>query len=250
MDGTLAHYDGFKGVDHIGEPIAPMVERVKRWLAAGREVKIFTARMHGHGAALVGGGVADVKTPIQEWCRRHLGCVLEVTNAKDFGMVELWDDRCVQVEANTGVPVASCKDPEAEGVQAVRVISVTGEPTVLHVESEHLQCVDPECSRLYPRKNTALHVGSCCPKCGATLDVRFHRVDVENYNLNGECSCEWFGVEFRPKLRGMNPDEQAAGRCRCTHIIFARAFLLDMSLTSHKQKRYADARGQREENAA
>jgi len=36
LDGTLAHYEGFKGAQHIGEPISPMVERVKRWLAEGK----------------------------------------------------------------------------------------------------------------------------------------------------------------------------------------------------------------------
>lgn len=109
LDGTLAHYEGWNGVNHIGEPIAPMVDRVKKWLAAGKTVKIFTARMHGHGMAVDGGGVADVKTPIQDWCEKHIGKRLEVTNEKDFGMMELWDDRCVQVESNTGIPVASCK---------------------------------------------------------------------------------------------------------------------------------------------
>jgi hypothetical protein len=110
LDGTLAHYDGFKGAAIIGEPIAPMVERVKRWLEQGKTVKIFTARMHGHGMPLIGGGVEDVRTPIENWCREHIGRVLEITNVKDFGMVELWDDRAVQVESNTGIPVASCRD--------------------------------------------------------------------------------------------------------------------------------------------
>lgn len=110
LDGTLAHYAGWQGPDSIGEPIAPMVERVKNWLANGKTVKIFTARMHGHGMAIIGGGVEDVKTPIEQWCLKHLGQVLEITNCKDFGMIELWDDRCIQVEANTGIPIASCKD--------------------------------------------------------------------------------------------------------------------------------------------
>lgn len=105
LDGTLAYYDHWRGVDHIGAPIGPMVDRVKGWLERGVTVKIFTARMHGHGAALVGGGRADVLTPIQEWCKRHIGEILEVTNVKDFGMIELWDDRAVQVRTNTGVPV-------------------------------------------------------------------------------------------------------------------------------------------------
>lgn len=109
LDGTLAHYEGWKGVNHIGAPLAPMVERVRRWLAAGKMVKIFTARIHGHGLPTAGGGVADVRTPIETWCKEHIGEVLEITNVKDFKMLELWDDRAIQVETNTGLPVASCK---------------------------------------------------------------------------------------------------------------------------------------------
>lgn len=105
LDGTLAHYEGWKGVNHIGEPISPMVHRVKAWLNEGKTVKIFTARMHGHGAPIIGGGTEDVKTPIEEWCLKHIGQVLEITNVKDFGMIELWDDRAIQVVTNSGHPV-------------------------------------------------------------------------------------------------------------------------------------------------
>jgi len=113
LDGTLAHYDGWKGIGHIGEPIAPMVERVKRWVAEGRAVKIFTARVDGGEVALAMGdqnGVAHRDVPmvrhyIEQWCLQHIGQILPVTNVKDYGMVELWDDRAVQVRANTGEPV-------------------------------------------------------------------------------------------------------------------------------------------------
>jgi len=108
LDGTLAHYDRWRGIDHIGEPIPAMVARVKAWLEQGVAVKIFTARMHGHGSPiLMSGGVtapADVLTPIEEWCAKHIGQKLPVTNIKDFGMIELWDDRAVRVQANTGIP--------------------------------------------------------------------------------------------------------------------------------------------------
>lgn len=102
LDGTLAFYDQWRGPDHIGDPIPAMLERVKTWLAQGRTVKIFTARMHDHGVPLIGGGFADVRGPIERWCHQHLGQVLEVTNVKDFAMLELWDDRAVRVEMNTG----------------------------------------------------------------------------------------------------------------------------------------------------
>jgi hypothetical protein len=94
LDGTLAHYSGWVSETHIGEPVAPMVARVKRWLAEGRIVKIFTARAHS---------LRSVEA-IQAWCQQHIGPVLEVTATKDYKMVELWDDRAVGVIPNTGRP--------------------------------------------------------------------------------------------------------------------------------------------------
>ena len=94
LDGTLAHYDGWKGIEHIGAPIPAMFDRVTAWLAAGRTVKIFTARVCAEAEA--------VTAHIHAWCERHGLPALEVTNVKDFGMIELWDDRAVQVVINTG----------------------------------------------------------------------------------------------------------------------------------------------------
>jgi hypothetical protein len=39
---------------------------------------------------------------INEWCTKVFGHKLPVTCTKDYGMIALFDDRCVQVEANTG----------------------------------------------------------------------------------------------------------------------------------------------------
>lgn len=98
LDGTLAEYDGWRGPAHIGAPVPRMVARVKAWLAAGDEVRIFTARVgpQPNGEDLV------ARTAIIEWCEKHLGQPLLITATKDYGMVELWDDRCVQVVPNTG----------------------------------------------------------------------------------------------------------------------------------------------------
>lgn len=97
LDGTLAHYTKWRGIEHIGNPIPAMLARVKRWLADGRHVKIFTARVSSqHEDANV------ARKHIESWCIDHLGRALEVTAEKDGHMVELWDDRAVQVEKNTG----------------------------------------------------------------------------------------------------------------------------------------------------
>ncbi len=97
LDGTLARYTSWKGLHHIGAPVPEMVARVRRWLERGREIRIFTARFSSHG---VDG--EDVVSPIEEWCIKHIGQPLPVTNVKDFGLRRLFDDRAVQVELNTG----------------------------------------------------------------------------------------------------------------------------------------------------
>lgn len=94
LDGTLAKYDGWKGPDHIGAPIAPMVQIALKYLAAGFKIKIFTARATDPNPKVV--------PAIQAWCRIHLGHVVEVTNAKDYSMLLCYDDRAVAVEPNTG----------------------------------------------------------------------------------------------------------------------------------------------------
>lgn len=103
LDGTLAHYDGWVSELHIGPPIGTMLFRVKKWLAEGRDVRIFTARV-GHEVNKDGSkhDASGVRLAIEQWCLEHVGKVLPITCVKDYGMVELWDDRAIQVEQNTG----------------------------------------------------------------------------------------------------------------------------------------------------
>lgn len=100
LDGTLAQYDKWRGIEHIGEPIPAMVERVKAWIAEGREVRIFTARIAEDDP--------EVFRIVRQWCLAHVGYPLPITCRKDFGMVELWDDRAVQVVKNTGIALQDC----------------------------------------------------------------------------------------------------------------------------------------------
>jgi hypothetical protein len=98
LDGTLAYYVSGQW-PKIGAPIMPMVERVKRWLAEGKEVRIMTARVSG----------SDWRSEdkrIRAYCLEHIGQELEVTCRKDFDMIEQWDDRAVQVIPNTGRTIA------------------------------------------------------------------------------------------------------------------------------------------------
>lgn len=93
LDGTLAEYKG--DVSVIGEPLEPMLKRVKRWISQGKTVKIFTARAEN----------PTQRAMITEWLKSVGLPTLEVTNTKDFQMIELWDDRAVEVQRNVGQPV-------------------------------------------------------------------------------------------------------------------------------------------------
>jgi len=107
LDGALAHYDDWKGVGIIGEPILLMAARVTRWLEEGKDVRIMTARVSGDDAE-------KERKAIESWCMHHLGIDLPVTCCKDYLMEELWDDRAIQVHKNTGLRADGVIDVPAE----------------------------------------------------------------------------------------------------------------------------------------
>lgn len=92
LDGTLAEYYGWNGPDHIGQVIPKMAERIFKHLSEGYDVKIFTVRASD-----------PTHIPfVQEWLAKNGFPELEVTCCKDYQMILLYDDRCVQVIPNTG----------------------------------------------------------------------------------------------------------------------------------------------------
>ena len=93
LDGTFAYYDKWRGDDHIGEPIKPMIEILKNHLAEGNPCRIFTARANN--------GIEAIYR-IQDWLEEQGLRRLPVTSRKDYGMIMCYDDRCIQVERNTG----------------------------------------------------------------------------------------------------------------------------------------------------
>lgn len=109
LDGTLAHYEGWQGPEHIGEPVPIMLNRVQQWLKSGLKIKLVTAR------------AADIDSHviIHAWLLKHGLPVLEVTDRKDFNMLWLWDDRAVAVATNTGL---SHMDHQRLMVEDVKVL--------------------------------------------------------------------------------------------------------------------------------
>jgi len=94
LDGTLAD-DRHENWPEPGPPIPEMYERVKALIGFGIEVRIVTAR-----------ATDPAQIPIvKDWLKKYDLGDLEVTNEKDMNMLELWDDRAVQVERNVGKPL-------------------------------------------------------------------------------------------------------------------------------------------------
>ena len=92
LDGTLAVWDDSSTLKRIGKPVPGMVEFVNRMVNNGIRVKIFTARA----------GDPRQVAMVEKWLRLNGLPHLEITNVKDYGMQTLYDDRCIQVERNTG----------------------------------------------------------------------------------------------------------------------------------------------------
>ncbi len=92
LDGTLAYYDRNSPFDEIGDPVPDMLTLVKELINNGIRVKIFTARAQD----------PEQKPIIREWLKVNGLPELEITNIKDYNMQWLLDDRCIQVEKNTG----------------------------------------------------------------------------------------------------------------------------------------------------
>lgn len=112
LDGTCAKYAEIVPIDVIGEPLWPMIERMRVWVQHNIDVRMMTARMPLPGQTmkcLVTGrhwSYAEMNVVIGNWSERLVGKRLIGTCIKDFYMVELWDDRAIQMVPNTGRTLA------------------------------------------------------------------------------------------------------------------------------------------------
>ena len=97
LDGTLAHYDGWKGIDHIGHVIPEVANAISDAQASGAEVWIFTARVSDpddHNLA---------SDAIAKWLVENKINVSGISAVKHKFFTEFWDDRAIQVIKNKGI---------------------------------------------------------------------------------------------------------------------------------------------------
>ena len=93
LDGTLAKDTSRLRDTTIGEPIPVMVEKAKRYIEAGEDVRLFTARAYRM--------TPDVEGALKEWCKEHLGKVIPIQAHKDHELMFFYDDRCRCVHDET-----------------------------------------------------------------------------------------------------------------------------------------------------
>lgn len=97
LDGTLAKYDGWKGIDHIGEVIPEVRAAIDSAQKQGDEVWIYTARVSEPKEAEIAGPV------IHKWLVDN-GIQFEgITAVKHKFFTQFWDDRALQVIKNQGI---------------------------------------------------------------------------------------------------------------------------------------------------
>ena len=146
LDGTLAKDDGWKGIEHIGEPVPAMLDRVKEWISNGKNVVIFTARANDSKAIPY----------IEKWLEENGIGGLKITNVKTGDIDEIWDNIAVRVETNTGKRIAKFMDnqPTAEAVEPTveAVEAVTLEPVI--EQEPALEISQPEASVDFSAKLT------------------------------------------------------------------------------------------------
>lgn len=101
LDGTLVHYDGWKGIDHIGPVIPEIANAMERAQREGAEVHLFTARVSDPDDA------AQAHQIINTWALQNGFHFESITAVKQKFFTEFWDDRAIQVIKNAGMFVLS-----------------------------------------------------------------------------------------------------------------------------------------------
>lgn len=125
-DGSLVKYDGTLG-DGDPEPVAKSLDYVKQAISRGLDVRIFTARVAATGRKTPEGQddtefAEAQRRQIEAWCMKHLGRTLPVTATKDFEMLMCFDDRAVQLVANTGLTVLEVAEQQVLQRFGIRVV--------------------------------------------------------------------------------------------------------------------------------
>jgi hypothetical protein len=102
FDGVLAHFDYWRGPEHLGKPVPEMIKKVRHWLWRGDQVTVYTARLTPGEEFAQTKDVEKTRRLIQDWLKKNVGQILPITNIKSYADV-YYDDRCCKIIPNTGL---------------------------------------------------------------------------------------------------------------------------------------------------
>ena len=114
----------------IGEPIMPIIRRIKHFLRTGRKVNIVTARVHPSEPDREE-QVLTVSRALDAVLGPEMASKIGIRSDKDRHMIDLYDDRAMQVIPNKGILV---REELRRAVEALNVIA--GGATQTHHEAE------------------------------------------------------------------------------------------------------------------
>ena len=138
LDGTLAYYDGWKGIEHIGPVIPEVANAMERAQKEGADVWIFTARVSDPNDSEQAGKY------VRDWLIKNNFQFEGITAVKHKFFSEFWDDRAIQVIKNEGIFVLNehtynvcLNDGDDFGLKKVHENSFAGlDPTFTPAEEE------------------------------------------------------------------------------------------------------------------
>lgn len=99
VDGVLASYDGWRGLDHYGEPIAGAVAFTQRLREAGWKIIIHTCRMNRIGQPIP--TLGQLIKPLRAFLKQHGFAYDEIWHREGKPIAHAYvDDRAVSAEHN------------------------------------------------------------------------------------------------------------------------------------------------------
>ncbi len=113
----------------IGEPIMPIIRRIKHFLRTGRKVNIVTARVHPSEPDREE-QVLTVSRALDAVLGPEMASKIGIRSDKDRHMIALYDDRAEQVIPNKGILV---REELRRAVEALRDIEV--DPTDAYIKA-------------------------------------------------------------------------------------------------------------------
>lgn len=160
LDGVLAKFTTWKGVDIIGDPIKPFVSLVKEYIKSGVAVKIFTQRVTQE----------DSSEYIFRWLRSNGLPELDITNEIDSNMTMLYSCNAVQVVKNLGLIVTSDGNIAPKRISPKNLAEVSNNEEKNSSIGETIMSTENDKTEVAESTVSDATNECCCEHCGCNVN--------------------------------------------------------------------------------